>query len=261
MWPQKRKRMANKKIFISRPTVIGNEYEKSYRAFERFFKSEGFLPRRLGKSDYSLKAPLVAVMKLMEECKGAIILGYPHHEVVYSQTKGGEVINEHGILLPTPWNQIEGTLAYKLSLLFSLVIIPITFGGIIYLLFRADSLLMFRWADAIGIKPALDNMRVFCMTIQMDKMSWFFFSLPDGLWAYSFTSFMLIVWGLKFSKHSIFWIAIGPILALGGEIGQAFGVVKGTYDLTDLVLCLIGSVLPVIIILRTNKNNNKGVLA
>lgn len=100
-------------IFISRPTVLGNGYEKSYKAFERFFKSEGFSPRRLGKSDYSLKAPLVAVMKLMEQCKGAIILGYPHHEVLYSLTKGGEVINEHGILLPTPWNQIEGTLAYK----------------------------------------------------------------------------------------------------------------------------------------------------
>lgn len=100
-------------IFISRPTVLGNGYEKSYKAFERFFKSEGFSPRRLGKSDYSLKAPLVAVMELMEQCKGAIILGYPHHEVLYSLTKGGEVINEHGILLPTPWNQIEGTLAYK----------------------------------------------------------------------------------------------------------------------------------------------------
>ena len=100
-------------IFISRPTVLGNGYEKPYKAFERFFKSEGFSPRRLGKSDYSLKAPLVAVMELMEQCKGAIILGYPHHEVLYSLTKGGEVINEHGILLPTPWNHIEGTLAYK----------------------------------------------------------------------------------------------------------------------------------------------------
>ena len=145
--------------------------------------------------------------------------------------------------------------SYKPSLLFYHVIIPITFGGIIYLLFRVDSLMMFRWADAAGIKPALDNIRIYCMTMQMDSLSWFFFSLPDGLWVYSFTSFMLIVWDLKFSRHSILWITIGPILALGGEIGQAFGVVKGTYDSTDLVLCLIGSVLPVIIILRANKNN------
>ena len=113
MFLQKRKRMANKKIFISRPTIIGNGYEKPYNAFEGFLKSEGFSPRRLGKSDYSLKAPLVAVMKLMEQCKGAIVLGYPQHEVTYSLKKGGEILNEHRIFLSTPWNQIEGTLAYK----------------------------------------------------------------------------------------------------------------------------------------------------
>ncbi len=100
-------------IFISRPTVIETGYEKPYRAFERFFKSEGFSPRRLGKGDFSMKAPLVAVIELMEQCKGAIILGYPHREVVYSMTKGGKVIDERSVLLPTPWNQIEGTLAYE----------------------------------------------------------------------------------------------------------------------------------------------------
>lgn len=100
-------------IFISRPTVIGNGYENPYSAFEIFLRSEGFLPRRLGKSDYSLKAPLKAVIDLMDKCKGAIILGYPYHEVTYSLKKGGEMLKEHKIILPTPWNQIEGTLAYK----------------------------------------------------------------------------------------------------------------------------------------------------
>ena len=141
----------------------------------------------------------------------------------------------------------------KLNLLFCHVIIPITFGGIIYLLFRSDSLMMFRWADAIGVKPVLDDMRVYCTTIQMDNLNWFFFSLPDGLWVYSFTSFMLIVWGLKFSRHSIFWISIGPLLALCGEMGQAFGVVRGTFDPTDLILCLIGSILPLVILFPANR--------
>jgi hypothetical protein len=141
----------------------------------------------------------------------------------------------------------------KSNLLFCHVIIPITFGGIIYLLFRSDSLMMFRWADAIGVKPVLDNMRVYCTTIQMNKMNWFFFSLPDGLWVYSFTSFMLIVWGLKFSRHSLFWISIGPLLALCGEMGQAFGVVRGTFDPTDFLLCLIGSILPFVVLLPAKR--------
>ena len=105
---------------------------------------------------------------------------------------------------------------------------------------------MFRWADAIGVKPVLDDIRIYCTTIQMDNLKWFFFSLPDGLWVYSFTSFMFIIWRFKFSRHSIFWISIGPLLALCGEIGQALGVVIGTFDPTDLLLCLIGSILPFI---------------
>ena len=152
----------------------------------------------------------------------------------------------------------------NLNLLFCHVIIPITFGGIIYLLFRSDSLMMFRWADAIGVKPVLDNMRVYCTTIQMDNLNWFFFSVPDGLWVYSFTSFMLIVWGLKFSRHSIVWISIGPLLALGSEIGQALGLVRGTFDSTDLLLCLIGSILPVVILFPANQEkfySNKGAFS
>ncbi len=141
----------------------------------------------------------------------------------------------------------------KLNLFLCHVILPIIFGGIIYLLFRSDSLMMFHWTDAIGLKPVLDNMRDYCMTIQINNMNWFFFSLPDGLWVYSFTSFMLIVWGSEFSKHSLFWISIGPILAMGGEIGQALGLVRGTFDPSDLLLCLIGSTLPLVLLFPTNR--------
>lgn len=151
----------------------------------------------------------------------------------------------------------------KLNLLFWHVMIPITFGGIIYLLFRVDSLMMFRWVDAIGVKPVLDELRIYCTTIQMDNLNWFFFSLPDGLWVYSFTSFMLIIWGFKFSRHSIFWISIGPLLALGSEMGQAFGVVRGTFDSIDFLLYLIGSILPVVILFLRNQERtfNKGAIS
>lgn len=134
------------------------------------------------------------------------------------------------------------------------VIMPIAFGGLIYLLFRAKSLLMFRWACAIGLEPYLDYMRAYCATFSIDNFHWFFYSLPDGLWVYSLTAFMLLVWGRKLSRSSFFWVSIGPLLALGGEIGQAFGVVIGTFDPTDIILCLIGSFLPhVVLFPKTSK--------
>ncbi len=103
-------------IFISRPSVVAAKYEKSYMAFDKFLASQKIKRRRLGEGDYSLKAPLKAVIDLMKQCKGAIVLGYPHHEVIFSLKKGRENVNKHNILLPTPWNQIEGTLAYKQKL-------------------------------------------------------------------------------------------------------------------------------------------------
>lgn len=141
----------------------------------------------------------------------------------------------------------------KSRLLFAHVVVPITCGGMIYLLFRAKSLLMFRWADAIGIEPFLDHMRSYCTAISLDDFHWFFYSLPDGLWVYSLTTFMFLVWGRELSRESFFWISIGPLLALGGEIGQAFGVVRGTFDPTDLVLCLIGSFLPLVLLFPENQ--------
>jgi hypothetical protein len=68
-------------IFISRPSIISTKYESSYISFEDFLKTKGIILRRLGSSDYSRKAPLVAVMEIIEDCKGAIILGYPQYEV------------------------------------------------------------------------------------------------------------------------------------------------------------------------------------
>ena len=100
-------------IFISRPTLISTKYESSYSDFEIFLEKKGIKSRRLGSSDYSRKAPLVAVMKIIEDCKGAIIMGYPQYEVHNASKKADSVLNESCLLFPTPWNQIEAVLAYK----------------------------------------------------------------------------------------------------------------------------------------------------
>ena len=133
------------------------------------------------------------------------------------------------------------------------VIMPITFGGMIYLLFRAKSLLMFRWVDTIGAEPFLDHMRAYCATSSTDNFHWFFYSLPDGLWVYSLTAFMLLVWERRLSRSSFLWVSIGPLLALGGEIGTARGIVIGTFDPTDSILCLIGSFIPLVVLFPKNQ--------
>ena len=100
-------------IFISRPTKISAKYESSYSKFEMFLKEKGIKSRRLGSSDYSRKASLIAVMDIIEDCKGAIILGYPQFEFHNTSKKADSVLNESSMLFPTPWNQIEAVLSYK----------------------------------------------------------------------------------------------------------------------------------------------------
>lgn len=100
-------------VFISRPTNIAEEFEKQFTHFDKFLKHAGFNPVRLGANNYTLDAPLRGVIDLMKTCQGAIILGYPQYELNAYISKGGRNISGVKFTSPTPWNQIEATLAYK----------------------------------------------------------------------------------------------------------------------------------------------------
>ncbi len=100
-------------VFISRPTLIEENFETAYTAFHRFLLSENLVPRRLGESDYSYKAPLQAVMEIIAQCSGTIVLGYPQMRFHHEWKRGSEVQNQIGYVFPTPWNQIEGALAFR----------------------------------------------------------------------------------------------------------------------------------------------------
>ena len=123
------------------------------------------------------------------------------------------------------------------------VILPLLTGGLIYILFRADSLLMFRWFDKLGAGDFINSCRQHTVG-QFTLPTWVVYSLPDALWIFSFTSLMIAIWKGKFSIHSVFWVFIAPTIGLLSEIGQAFHFVRGTFDITDLTLILIASTLP-----------------
>ena len=99
-------------VFVSRPTVIGSEFEAAYGAFHQHLVAQGFLLRRLGGGDYSKKPPLRAVIDLIKECCGALILGYPQIEFLHRALRSAKLQNNFQCVYPTPWNQIEGALAY-----------------------------------------------------------------------------------------------------------------------------------------------------
>ena len=100
-------------IFISRPTFVTEEFREGLNGFLAFLGTHEFKPRTIGATDYPTDSPLVEVIRLMDECEGAIILGYPQIYVIKGNIKGTE---KNDFPLPTEWNHIEATLAFSKNL-------------------------------------------------------------------------------------------------------------------------------------------------
>lgn len=114
-------------------------------------------------------------------------------------------------------------------------------GISIYLLFRSESITLYRWMAAIGITDAIAPLRQ--SVSHWDVSSFVRFSLPDGLYCMSYILLMDAVW--QHSRHSLRLIAASliPLIAITHELLQAAGLARGTFDWSDLLcyaLPLIG---------------------
>src|SRR5690606_6220135 len=102
-----------------------------YQSFHREIQESYDLRfRRLGDTDYSPEAPLQAIIELMGECKGAVVLGYPQIEIFHHIRNNVDVTQNPTLLFPTPWNQIEGSLAYGAKLPVMVIAHPGVGGGV-----------------------------------------------------------------------------------------------------------------------------------
>lgn len=125
--------------------------------------------------------------------------------------------------------------------LFFHVLLPISFGAAIYLLYRSTSLWVFHWIAAAGLYDGLINIREAVSIAHLPF--WVLYSLPDGLWVYAATAWMVEIWRGSRSWATLPWIAVGVALGVGGEIGQAIGLVPGTYDHLDILFYVGGFLL------------------
>ncbi len=100
-------------IFCSRPTWVAEEFREGLSGFLAFLGTHDLKPRTIGSTDYPTESPLVEVIRLMDECEGAVILGYPQIYVIKGNIKGSE---KNDFPIPTEWNHIEATLAFSKNL-------------------------------------------------------------------------------------------------------------------------------------------------
>lgn len=101
-------------VFVSRPTWVPDEFRQGLDHFLDLLDKMALKPRTLGSTDYPTRCPLDEVIHLMDECRGAVILGYPQIIVSSGTLKNAQLSAD--LPLPTEWNHIEAGLAYARDL-------------------------------------------------------------------------------------------------------------------------------------------------
>jgi hypothetical protein len=129
-------------------------------------------------------------------------------------------------------------------------------GGIIYLLFRPDEVLFFRWMRTLGFKSLISYFRQNSFSINIHLPEWVVYSLPNGLWAFAYALLITRIWAGSKSTFKYFWIGSIPGLVLGFEILQFTGTIPGTFCLQDIALGMTGMTIGYILGSKSVKPKN-----
>jgi len=113
-------------------------------------------------------------------------------------------------------------------------------GGLLYLCFRPESLVMFKWAKIVGLYPAVFELRMQGTAVAPSLPEWLIFSAPNGLWVFSFGVLMVSLWGVSGFSVAVAWAVALWAVGIGSEIMQGFGLVSGVFDVADMIAYTIG---------------------
>lgn len=126
-----------------------------------------------------------------------------------------------------------------------LSLIILFMGGLIYVVYRDKSLLMFDWFDYLGISNAVEGFR---NLFQVESVyGWVKYSLPDGLWIFSYMFIVDAIWDKEKNTVSMIFLWGLPIVAVLSECFQYFGLLPGVFDWMDMASYLFAIALFLII--------------
>lgn len=131
----------------------------------------------------------------------------------------------------------NGLLIYTTKAQVFLGVLVLLFGCAIYLLFRSKTLYIYVWCKALGVGYFVDSLRL--LVIDWEIPEFIKFSLPDGLYSAAYLLIIDAVWHGYYKWKKYLFIAVIPVVTIGSELLQYFSLVKGTFDVYDLICYLI----------------------
>lgn len=127
---------------------------------------------------------------------------------------------------------------YKKIRFFTEIQLPIIIGGLIYLLLRDKNILFFTILEKIGVDIFIEPIR----NMIFIKSSFFTdvlkFSLPDGLYIFSFSNYFF--YNKRTKQKAIYTSFILYIILIISEVSQLFFPRLGTFDFWDILFYTIG---------------------
>lgn len=135
--------------------------------------------------------------------------------------------------------------------------LPLLIGGTIYIIFRTDSLLMFKWIEQMDLKGTVMSVRDIAGLYNTENIKIVIHTLPGGLWVYSYITFLLLIWGNEINCNNILYFILIPAAAVLSEFLQLAGIIRGTFDILDIVFYFTGMIFPFLIHFKKIKFKTK----
>jgi hypothetical protein len=116
------------------------------------------------------------------------------------------------------------------------VVLPLVIGALTYAAWRSTDVRIVTWMSRIAPRGVAAMQGTGASRAPAVILG----SLPDAAWAWAFGAALSLVWLGRAWREKAPWLAAGALLALFAEVGQAVGVVPGTFDASDLVAIALG---------------------
>ena len=116
-------------------------------------------------------------------------------------------------------------------------------GSYLYLKFRSETLLMFKWAENFGLNFIVSSLRGSSSVLNSPQLKYIIFSAPYGMWVISFCCFIGAIWHNDSSVSAMIWRLLVPAIAIISELFQFVGLLPGTYDKNDLLVLIVSTIM------------------
>lgn len=111
---------------------------------------------------------------------------------------------------------------------------PILLAGFIYLFYRTTETVIFKITNIVVSSSVLLSLRQF-FQLNFDLTSAVIYSLPGGLWLYSFSNLVLIFFNKNQKIQYQLTLLILFVIVCTLELFQYLNLTDGTFDLLDLL--------------------------